>query len=104
MLLFWCILRLQFRAQLAAATTGAAAHAVLDVRRLEGALGFNAVANDLGRFQFVLHLGLAVDGGFAIDLGLVTSHSGLATVELDCSLAIALLHLQRLVGKGTDLL
>ena len=104
LLLFWCILRLQFRTQFAAATTGAATHAVLDVWRLEGTLDFNAVTDNLRGFELVLHLGLTVDGGFTIDLCLVTTHSGIATVELNSSLAVALLHLQCLVGKGTDLL
>ena len=66
--------------------------------------GIEVVDRGLRSLHLALYLCVGVDRGLAIDLCLVATHSRLAIGQLYHSLAVALLRLDGLVGKGTDLL
>ena len=65
--------------------------------------GLDIVAGNLRGLELALDLCLGIDGGLAIELRLAAAGREVATFELYESLAVTLLDLQRLVGKGTDL-
>ena len=65
--------------------------------------GLDIVAGNLRGLELALDFSLGIDGGLAIELCLAAAGGEVATFELYEGLAVALLDLQRLVCKGTDL-